>query len=242
MFNIDEISGIVNVNEKYEFILDLIKEQDRIDNVNEIDYGNLAPILIIDGMDGSGKGTYKKLILDYLTLKGYNLVSVKEPSDYLRKEILSSINNLYDPWITAALFILDRKHQFNMLSKEKFGEKTILFFDRSYLSTLAYQSVQGIDFDLLEKLHYFVPKSELSLIFVCDVLDAQKRILERYEKEEKEIDEFEKLDFIVKIKRKFEEIVNLIENGYLIDTSGDVKDIPKIFERIKAILDERINF
>ncbi len=194
-------------------------------------------------MDGSGKGTYNNLINKYLVSLGYNIIPIKEPSGFLRDEIYASINKKRDPWITSALFILDRKHQFNLLSKENYGGKSILLFDRSYFSTLVYQTAQGIPFNALLKLHYFIPKHKLAFVFVCNPETARDRVLARYKATGKDIiDEFEKLDFLKMEKEGYENIIKHINDCFLVDTTGDENDIPRIFEKIKKILDEEINF
>lgn len=241
IFNLDEVYNIVNekIENRADFILRLLNKLDRGRNTN---YSNLPPIIILDGMDGAGKGVYKELIIKYLISKGYKVDCIKEPGDYMRKEILKTINKKGDPWVATALFILDRKYQYNKLTECKFDKKTVLVFDRSYLSTLVYQSAQGIDFNVLLNLHDFVPKHKLAFVFVCDPMVARKRILERAVKEGKEIDEFEKLEFLKKTKEGFTNVINHIENNYLIDTTGDEKDILKIFEKVSKILDEKIDF
>lgn len=232
LLDLKKVMNIVNVDDRADYLRNLLDEF-------KLGTLNLPPILIVDGIDGSGKGVYKKFIEEDLVDNGYDVVHVKEPSNFLRKEILESVNKKMNPWITTALFLLDRKHQFITLNEKKFSEKTILLFDRSYISTLVYQSVQGIPSDLLLSLHDFVPKSFLIFLFICDVADARKRILKRHSEDGKEIDEFEKIDFLRKIKSKYEEISTTVENVYLIDTSGDEEDIPRIKNEVKDILDKK---
>lgn len=234
MENIDKVFDIVNVDEEKrgEYIRDILG------NYNVIDKFPL--ILIVEGMDGAGKNVYKKFIEESLVNKGYNIINVKEPSDYLRKEILESVNKKRDPWIITALFLTDRKHQFEVLSKREFDDKTILLFDRSYISTLVYQSIQGISFDLLLSLHDFVPKASLVFIFICNPEDARKRILDRHKEEGKEIDEFEKIDFLRKLRDKYGNILDYVDNVYLIDSSGSEEDIPRIKEEVKMILEKKV--
>ncbi|MBI2499059.1 dTMP kinase [Candidatus Woesearchaeota archaeon] len=241
IFNFDEVYNIVNEKRenKADFILKLLKKLDGGRNTN---YSNLPPIIIVDGMDGAGKGVYKNIIIEYLISRGYKVDCIKEPGDYMRKEILKTINKKGDPWVAAALFILDRKYQFNKLTECKFDKKTVLIFDRSYISTLVYQSVQGIDFNVLFNLHDFVPKHKMAFIFICDPEVARKRVLERAVKEGKIVDEFEKLQFLKKTREGFTNVINHILNSYLIDTTGDEKDIPEIFEKVRKILDEKIDF
>jgi len=234
--DISKINNIVNLteNKKVEFIKNLINKQDKENK----SFSTLPKIMILDGMDGSGKGTYKNLIQNFLTSKGYKVTSVREPSDYLRKEIINSINKLQDPWITTALFILDRKHQFNLLSDKSYNEKNILLFDRSYLSTLVYQSIQGIPLNALIDLHKFIPKASLVLIFTCNPKEALTRILERHKETGKGLVEFEKYEFIVKSKKVFENLPFYIDDTHLIDTSGDKSQIPLIFNKIKKTIED----
>ncbi len=237
--DIERVYNIINLDDKgkREFILKLVS------NEGYDEYAEMPPIFIIEGMDGSGKGTYNELVVNHLISKGYNVLLVKEPSNFLRTEIYDSVNKKMDPWITAALFIWDRKHQFSLLSKEKYDEKTILLFDRSYLSTLVYQTAQGISFETLLSLHDFVPKHKLAFVFVCDPEVARKRVVVRSKETGKEIiDEFEKLEFLKKEKEGYEKITRRVDDCYLIDTTGDESDIPKIFERIEKVLDEKIDF
>ncbi len=97
----------------------------------------------IGGIDGSGKSTIQRLIVDRLASKGRGVISFAEPYHSFVKELLEVSG---DPWTDVLLFAADR-----WLLKPRIlqwaSEGKVLVASRSLYCSVAYQGAQGIPWD-----------------------------------------------------------------------------------------------
>src|SRR3989344_6955784 len=108
--------------------------------------------IVLDGLDGSGKGEMIKRLNDYLVSKGFNVLATREPTDgKYGKQIRDILRKEKDAKSGAekclGLFVKDREeHLANEI--EPFLKKGgIVICDRYYYSTIAFQHTQGIDLE-----------------------------------------------------------------------------------------------
>src|SRR3989338_3957159 len=145
--------------------------------------------IVFDGLDGSGKSTIAKMLQEYLSSeKNCRVLLTREPTGgQYGMEIRSILAREENPKDNAekmlGLFIKDRdEHLRNeivpFLSKEN-GKKNAVICDRYYYSTIAFQSTQGIDAELLiEKNKHFL-KPDIAFIMDITPEDALERIKNR---------------------------------------------------------------
>jgi len=98
--------------------------------------------IVFDGLDGTGKTTFIKMLSEYLESKGFK-VSVtaeptKGPSGVLIREILGGAKKASQEEL-AALFLADRIAHNSELD-ELINEGNIILCDRYYYSSFAYQA------------------------------------------------------------------------------------------------------
>lgn len=109
--------------------------------------------------------------------------------------------------------------------------------DRYKISTLAYQSSQGIDINELIEMHsgLIIP----DITFIIDVpVDVA---IERMKRDLREEHKFEaNFDFLEKVRRKHLEIPSLFPNEKIIVIDGN-KSIDEVFKEIKKKFHENIN-
>jgi dTMP kinase len=127
--------------------------------------------IVIDGMDGSGKGEQIKKLSDYLLSNGYNVLKTFEPTNgKYGKKIRDMLKEHKDPMSNADemldLYCKDREeHLKNEI--EPFleaGENRIVISDRYYHSTIAFQSAQGIPINKIIEMNKNYRKPDLMLI------------------------------------------------------------------------------
>ncbi len=117
---------------------------------------NKGKFIVIEGIDGCGKGTQTKLLSDFLSQKGHDVVLKKYPE--YGKPIGDLINNWlyskdYDFNVEAqtllyfADFIKDKEYLENNLKNGK-----IVLSDRYFTSTIVYQKIKGMPISKLETL------------------------------------------------------------------------------------------
>jgi len=198
--------------------------------------------IVIDGMDGSGKGEMVKLLHNYLfsRSRSYSILTTREPTTgTYGKKIRNILAEDKDPRINSKelleLFIKDREEHVNniimpFLKNSSGDEVNIIICDRYYYSTIAFQSTQGLEIEnLVDKNKNFL-KPDITFI-----LDVKPEIaLRRIKIREKE--KFEQLDFMNKLRKKFLDVPKLLEDNIkIIDAS---KELNEVFENIRKEIDD----
>jgi len=198
--------------------------------------------IVIEGMDGCGKGEMVKLLHNYLFSKnrGYSILTTREPTKgTYGKEIREILSEDKKPQENAQkllnLFIKDREEHVNSTIKPfieniKGDRVNIVICDRYYHSTIVFQATQGLETDTLIGKNKKFPKPDITFI-----MDLKPEIaLERIRKREKE--KFERLEFMNELREKFLELPKLLdENIIIIDAS---KKVNEVFECIKKEVEE----
>ncbi|HEX7493847.1 MAG TPA: dTMP kinase [Bacteroidales bacterium] len=138
-------------------------------------------LLVIEGVDGSGKSTQIKLLRDFFSKKGYNCEYLHFPrtetpyfggliARFLRGEF-GSLNDV-DPYLVAMLYAGDRKDASPVISNW-LTEGKIVLLDRYTYSNIAYQcaklhEVSSQDTLMnwifsLEFKHFAIPEPDLNI-------------------------------------------------------------------------------
>lgn len=164
-------------------------------------------LIAIEGIDGSGKTTQAKKLVDALAKKGNEAIYTKEPTDgeigkFIR-QILAG-EKKFEPFAFQYLFVADRVvHQEEIIEHLKQGK--IVISDRCFWSSVAYGGVdRGIDFSkdsqngdlllsafgILSPYHQFlVPDITVYLDVSADIaierLNATRHNADIYDKREK---------------------------------------------------------
>jgi len=199
--------------------------------------------IVIDGMDGSGKGEMVAKLHNYLfsKSKNYRILTTREPtSGEYGKKIRQLLKDDSDPITNAELcldlYIKDRDQHLNetilpFLHKQD-GNTNIIICDRYYYSTIAFQHTQGINLNKILELNKEFRKPDLA--FILDL--SPKRALQRISQAREVQEKFEKLDFMQKLRENFLKLKDLLkeENIKIIDASKEIEDV---FNQIKLEID-----
>ena len=190
------------------------------------------PIIVFEGIEGSGKSHHISVVSRYLTKKKINHVKIREPggnpnSEKIRKLILnnkSSFNQNTD----LLLYMAARSENIDII-KKSFNKKIILI-DRFTDSTIAYQHYgMGIDLNLIKTLNkYLLQNIKVSFTFlnIVNKKNLQKRlkkrkILNRYDKF--------KISFYNKVQNGFVKLSKKQKNKYqLINSNLEIKKNEKL--------------
>ena len=153
--------------------------------------------IVIEGIDGSGKGTQTRILCTWLKKQGYEVFQTHEPTDSkigkIIREGLKEGN--FDPIVEALLFAADRRqHTTRILSEIKKGK--IVVCDRYVQSSFAYQGAHDLDIGWIVSINNFALKPDLLIVLDID----PKLALERVNSRGKKTDYFEKLEFLKKVR------------------------------------------
>ncbi len=176
----------------------------------------------VDGVDGVGKTSVVHTVAETMEMMGYDVLTVAEPYTDVGKKAL----DLDDPYAQALAFTLDRMLLHSEINPE---EHDLVISDRTFLSTIAYQSTMGADFDWLVELQRPVPKPDA--IFI---IDREPMV---------EDEEFDR-DFLKDVKRMYVKAAKVVKRRYNLDIkwiNAENKEIEEIARIIISYVRKRIN-
>jgi len=192
--------------------------------------------VVVDGMDGSGKGEVVKTLHNYLYSKNkrFDIMTTREPSDSsygskireilkTEKDPMKNADKLFD------LLIKDRDEHVNNVIKPFLskGDFNVVICDRYYYSNMAFQQTQGISFDKIVEANSNFLKPDIAFILDVDPEKALKRIKKARDTKEK----FEELEFMNKLRKNFLDLKNKLDDNIIIIDSN--KTLDKVFEDIR---------
>ncbi len=199
--------------------------------------------ITFEGIDGSGKSTQARLLADYLSSKGTNVLLTKEPGEgklgeAIRNEILDRRDIDIDPYAELCLFCADRTQHVRELILPKLAEGCTVICDRYYDSTLAYQgSGRGIDPGLVYRMAMASSlgvEPDITFFLSIPVEQALFRLRKRG-KERNKMDE-EPFEFHSRVDEGYRQLIGKgIARMKVIEASGSTEEIQmkirRFFER-----------
>jgi len=190
------------------------------------------PIIVFEGIEGSGKSHHISVVSRYLTKKKINHVKIREPggnpnSEKIRKLILNNKSN-FNQNTDLLLYMAARSENINIIRKS-FNKKIILI-DRFTDSTIAYQHYgMGIDLNLIKTLNkYLLQNIKVSFTFlnIVNKKNLQKRLKKR--KTLNRYDKF-KISFYNRVQKGFIKLSKEQKNKYqLINSNLEIKKNEKL--------------
>lgn len=188
-------------------------------------------LIVIDGIDGTGKTTQAKRLLAKLQKEGFDAIYFREPSDSpwgLEIKSKAGRPGSLSPEEELSLFQKDRMENVEKNLKPALEAQKVVILDRYYFSTIAYQGARGIDPEMIKKMNEsFAVKPDL--VFILDV--APSKGLSRIEKSREVLEKhFEREDYLVKVREIFQSIKG--KNIHHLDASRSEEDIFKDIKKI----------
>jgi len=142
-------------------------------------------LIAIEGIDGAGKTTQSKLLLEKFANSGYSAVCLHEPTDgkwgTKIRELAMNGRHKTSPETESDFFYLDRLEDVERNILPSLHEKKIVIMDRYYFSNIAYQGARGLNPNHIERKNVKIaPTPDITIILDIDPEVALKRIrLER---------------------------------------------------------------
>ena len=192
-------------------------------------------LIVLEGIDGSGKSTNGIMLTDILNNAGIKSIYTFEPTNaYFGTKLRESMfSKDLKPEEELSLFIADRKEHIKHMIKPAIDDGYIIVLDRYVYSSVAYQGAKGIDKDHIINLHRdFAIEPDLVFIFHLPIENALSRIMEK----RGFVDRFENENYLQKV----DEIFYSFNAPYIhhIDANRDQESINK--ELINIIKDSKI--
>ena len=190
------------------------------------------PIIVFEGIEGSGKSHHISVVSKYLSKKKINHIKIREPggnpnSEKIRKLILNNKSN-FNKNTDLLLYMAARSENIDII-KKTFNKKIILI-DRFTDSTIAYQYFgMGVDLDLIETLNKYLLKN-IKVSFTFLNLVNKKNLKERL-KQRKLLNRYDKfkMSFYNKVQNGFLSLSKKQKNKYqLINSNLDIDKNEKL--------------
>ena len=151
------------------------------------------PVIIFEGIEGSGKTYHSNNLAKYLKKKKIDYIKLREPggclnSEKIRKLILNNNSNFHKN--TDLLLYMAARNE-NIVRLKKSYRKKVIIIDRFIDSTIAYQHYGlGVDLSIIQKLNSFILKSfkiDFTFLNIVNKTNMHKRLklrknLNRYDK------------------------------------------------------------
>lgn len=140
--------------------------------------------ITFEGPDGCGKTTQMKLLAEYFTKNGKEVVLTREPGGKGLGEKVREILLNYDGEVSdrceSFLFLADRAQNVDIIVNPAVKQGKIVLCDRHIDSTVAYQGYgRGLDIERINMLNNLATngkKPDLTFVFDVDVETSMKRV------------------------------------------------------------------
>ncbi|MDA7546904.1 dTMP kinase [Candidatus Pelagibacter sp.] len=199
------------------------------------------PIIVFEGIEGSGKSHHISVVSKYLTKKKIGHIKVREPggnpnSEKIRKLILNNRSN-FNQNTDLLLYMAARSENVDLIKKSY--NKKIILIDRFTDSTIAYQHFgMGVDINLIESLNKYLLKNikvNFTFLNIVNKKNLQERL--KLRKSLNRYDKF-KMSFYNKVQNGFLKLSKRQKNKYqLINSNLEIhKNEKLILKRIDKLI------
>ena len=176
------------------------------------------PIIVFEGIEGTGKSHHIKVVSKYLKKKGKGFILIREPggsknSEKIRRLILNN-ESTFDKYTDLLLYLSARSENIELI-KKNIGKKIILI-DRFTDSTIAYQHFgMGINLRFINNINNFLLKNikiDFTFLNTVNQENMKKRLMKR-----KNLNRYDKFDnfFYDKVQKGFIKILKINPKKYM---------------------------
>ena len=199
------------------------------------------PVIVFEGIEGSGKSYHIKNVTNYLKQKKIKFIKLREPggsinSEKIRKLILSKKSN-FDKMTDFLLYMSSRNENLNNILLKNYKKKIILI-DRFIDSTIAYQHYgMGVNLKFIKYINNFILKNfKISFTFLNTV---NKKNLKNRLKKRRTLNRYDKFNysFYSKVQNGFLKLAKNSNRYLIINSNLPIKhNKDKIIKKIEGLI------
>ena len=190
------------------------------------------PVIIFEGIEGSGKTSHINYISKHLKSRGIKHIKIREPggtknSEKIRKIILNN-KSTFNKDTDLLLYLAARSE--NIYQLKKYYKKKVILIDRFVDSTIAYQHYGfGLNLSIIELLNRYLLKNfkiDFTFLNIVNKTNMKRRLKMR-----KSLNRYDKFEykFYNKVQNGFLKQAKKNKSKYLIvDSNLDIKINKKI--------------
>ncbi len=197
--------------------------------------------VVFEGLDGSGKSTQLKILLNKLISDNYQVLPLREPgSTKIGEKILNLLESKQEltPIMEFLLFSISRSAIVHEKIRPSLENNKIVLCDRYFYSSIAYQGAgRGLDKEYIEFTNNLITDKTIpDIVFYLDLTWEEKINRKGIDKS----DRFEKENKIFhdKVRQEYLSLArNDSERWVVIDANLELDEISKlIYSKIKKYL------
>ena len=189
------------------------------------------PIIVFEGIEGSGKTTHINSVAKYLKRRKFSFIKIREPggsknSEQIRKLILNN-KSTFNKKTDLLLYLAARSENIESLIKKNHNKKIILI-DRFTDSTISYQHYgMGIKKEIINKINEFL-LGKIKPTFTILNTVSKKNLIKRLKlrKNKNRYDKFN-YNFYTKVQNGFLKIARNRKNYFVINSDKDIQSNKK---------------
>jgi len=184
------------------------------------------PIIVFEGIEGTGKSHHIKKIADYLTRKKIKFIKIREPGGSANSEKIRNLildNKATFNKETDLLLYLSARSENVEIIRQNAGKKIILI-DRFSDSTIAYQHYgMGVNLKFIQNINNHLLRNikiDFTFLNTVNLLNMKKRLRLR-----KKLNRYDKFNskFYEKVQNGFIKILNKNPKKYIrINSNQDI--------------------
>jgi len=195
--------------------------------VSSIEYSGL--FVVLEGIDGSGKTTISKMLVDRLNGLGFKAEYTFEPTD---SEIVEVVRGKYseyrDAYVDALTFALDRLLHLKRKVIPLLRAGFIVVSDRYMYSSVAYQAASGAPIEWVLLVNKYALKPDVTIYLDVDPETG----LRRKQFKTTRFPEFEVIDFARRVREVY---LELVKRGLMISINA-ARPIEEVYRDVEAVV------
>ena len=199
------------------------------------------PIIVFEGIEGSGKTFHLASVARYLKQKKISFVKIREPggslnSEKIRKLMLNNKSN-FNKNTDLLLFLSSRSENISLIKKNY--NKKIILIDRFTDSTIAYQHYgMGVNLKLINSINtYLLENIKINFTFL-NLVNSKNLFLRL--KKRNSLNRYDKFNsaFYNKVQKGFIKLANSKKKSYMIiDSNLEIEKNKKlVLDKINKLI------
>ena len=199
------------------------------------------PVIVFEGIEGSGKSYHSKKVSNYLKKKKIAHIIIREPGGSINSEIIRKLilnkKSKFNKNTDLLLYLASRSENISILKKN--FRKKIILIDRFTDSTLAYQHYGfNVNKDLINTINQYLLKDfkvDFTFLNIVNKKNLNKRLKSR--KSLNRYDQFN-YNFYEKVQRGFLKLSKKNKKKYqVIDSNLDInRNLSIILKKIDKLI------
>ena len=202
---------------------------------------NKKPLIVFEGIEGSGKTTLINHVSKFLKEKKINFIKIREPGGNINSEKIRNLilnkKSKFNSFTDLLLYLAARSENFEKVIKKNYKKKIILL-DRFTDSTIAYQHYgMGLDIKIINQINKIILKNLKPDLIFLNIVSMKNLVLRiGTRKNKNKYDRF-KTKFYKKVQKGFIKISKNKKNYIIIDSNKNLNDNKKkVLENIIKII------